>query len=242
MFCMQSFSTSQKVYKQRVNVLSQRNATRPEWRNDTFRIEASDLNNAAGSPSPPTTKAVRTTRNASNLVKAFFQAPGDFVCPTARHEFLQIENKHVMRELEECLRTKQQVLHKTLKIFLKIQTHDNKKLAQNAKRQAKVDVEMGNTETGKVSPRFNSSSPDQKRENLVADEQLEPRFDRQDVEQAHKTVEATVDEELQNATISLAPHQSVLNDVDQVAVQYKKIKDKQARLKEELAAKTQQVT
>ena len=101
-----------------------------------------------------------------------------------------------MRELEDCLRTKQQVLHKTLKMFLKIQTHDNKKLAQSAKRQAKVDVEMDNVEPGKVSPRFNSNSPDQKKENLVTDEQLEPRFHLENAEQTHQTVEGTVDEEL----------------------------------------------
>ena len=55
-------------------------------------------------------------------------------------------------------------------------------------------------------------------------------------------MEGTVDEELQNATISLAAHQSMLNDVDLIAVQFKKIKQNQAKLKEELAIKTEQMT
>ena len=34
----------------------------------------------------------------------------------------------------------------------------------------------------------------------------------------------TVDEELQNATISIAAHQSVLNEPDTIGAEYKKIK------------------
>ena len=46
-----------------------------------------------------------------------------------------------------------------------------------------------------------------------------------------------MDEELQNATVSIAAHQSVLNEVDTIGVEYKKIKQNQAKLKEDLALK-----
>ena len=51
----------------------------------------------------------------------------------------------------------------------------------------------------------------------------------------------TVDEELQNATISIAAHQSVLNEPDTIGAEYKKIKQNQAKLKEELALKQEQM-
>lgn len=51
-----------------------------------------------------------------------------------------------------------------------------------------------------------------------------------------------MDEELQNATVSIAAHQSVLNEVDTIGVEYKKIKQNQAKLKEELALKQEQMS
>ena len=66
------------------------------------------------------TVRVRSTKNHSNFSKAFFGSPGDFADPNARHEFLQIEQKQVKKELDECLMMKRHYLHTTLKIFLKI--------------------------------------------------------------------------------------------------------------------------
>ena len=111
-----------------------------------------------------------------------FHAAGDFTNPVARHELIQFEKKKVDRELEECLKTKQQVLHKTLKIFLKIQTHDNKKLALSAKRQARAENELNNVDdaANKTSPRFNSSSPVAKREHIVVNEEHVQEFERQE--------------------------------------------------------------
>lgn len=51
-----------------------------------------------------------------------------------------------------------------------------------------------------------------------------------------------MDEELQNATISIAAHQSVLNEVSTIGVEFKKIKQNQAKLKEDLALKQEQMS
>ena len=63
---------------------------------------------------------------------------------------------------------------------MKIQTHDNKKLALSAKRQARAENELNNVEddTGKISPRFNSSSPVAKREHVVVSEEQDQKFER----------------------------------------------------------------
>ena len=51
-----------------------------------------------------------------------------------------------------------------------------------------------------------------------------------------------MDEELQNATISIAAHQSVLNEVSNIGVEFKKIKQNQTKLKEDLALKQEQMS
>ena len=51
-----------------------------------------------------------------------------------------------------------------------------------------------------------------------------------------------MDEELQNATISIAAHQSVLNEVNTIGAEFKKIKQNQTKLKEELAIKQEQMS
>ena len=68
------------------------------------------------------------------MIQAFFRAPTDeFSYPNARRDFHQLQNKMVKQELNKCIKIKQEILHKTLRMFLKIQTHDNKKLAQKAR-------------------------------------------------------------------------------------------------------------
>ena len=103
--------------------------TRPDWKNDNRPIwSPANFNQSMLSPSMPSNigmKAARSARNSENnesqLIQAFFRAPTDeFSYPHARRDFFVVQQKLVTRELFNCVKIKQQILHQTLKMFLKI--------------------------------------------------------------------------------------------------------------------------
>ena len=49
-----------------------------------------------------------------------------------------LNKKIVNKELKNCVKEKQAILHKTLKMFLKIQTFDNKNLSQKQRRAKRL--------------------------------------------------------------------------------------------------------
>ena len=87
-------------------------------------------------------RGARTSRHPSywqqsqelSQVQAFFRAPADeFQYPGARRDFFVQTKKLVQKEMKGAWRSKQDLLHQALKMFLRIQTYDNKRLKRKAR-------------------------------------------------------------------------------------------------------------